>query len=319
VRLKGHGTYDSHVPMNLYTNVHQLEVRGKVIVILLVQTCQICRAFLWYDPLHVPCQVPDCHKFSQNVDWKYAAIRDNDGVRPKNRCVVTRLFVILITVWGCINATVASAEDRPVLVELFTSQGCSSCPPADDLFSDLAHQPGVVALAFHVDYWDYIGWKDSFAQPLFTLRQKLYARRHSERMVYTPQVIVQGQEFMVGSKAMDIASAIKRQSHKDTGIEIRAERDGANVLISIDGTAVDPNVIPNIFVAEYEPTQTVDILLGENKGHSLTYTNIVKSISLVGTYTPPHFEKSISDMPAPVAIFVQDRDHGVVLAAQILR
>ncbi len=124
---------------------------------------------------------------------------------------------------------------------------------------------------------------------------------------------------MVGSKAMDIASAIKRQSHKDTGIEIRAERDGANVLISIDGTAVDPNVIPDIFVAEDEPTPTVDIVLGENKGQSLTYTNIVKSISLVGTYAPPHFEKRISDMPAPVAIFVQDRDHGVVLAAQILR
>ena len=99
------------------------------------------------------------------------------------------------------------AEDAPVVVELFTSQGCSSCPPADELLREMSKRPDVIALAFHVDYWDYIGWKDEFAHPGFTKRQKAYAKAAGERMVYTPQMIVHGVVRVVGHEPEALAAA----------------------------------------------------------------------------------------------------------------
>ena len=102
----------------------------------------------------------------------------------------------------------AAAADRPVVVELYTSQGCSSCPPADAILAELADREDVIALAFHVDYWDYIGWKDIFADPANTLRQRNYARVAGARSVYTPQMIVDGQDHVVGTKPMKLAEHI---------------------------------------------------------------------------------------------------------------
>src|SRR6056297_2439763 len=103
----------------------------------------------------------------------------------------------------------AMATSGPVVVELFTSQGCSSCPPADALLHDLAERGDVLALSLHVDYWDYIGWKDQFAQPAFTLRQKAYAVSGDRKMIYTPQMIVAGHVDVVGHKAMKVVRAIE--------------------------------------------------------------------------------------------------------------
>ena len=172
------------------------------------------------------------------------------------------LFFVMWTTLGVVSSAV-SAEDRPVLVELFTSQGCSSCPPADALMAQYSKEPGVVALAFHVDYWDYIGWKDIFAQPVFTLRQKLYARRNTENMVYTPQVIVQGQDLMVGSKGMDIASAVKRHSHINTGLDLSVYRESGDLVIDITGRDIDASITPDVFLVELLPSHTVQILKGE--------------------------------------------------------
>ena len=106
----------------------------------------------------------------------------------------------------------AVAQDRPaVLLELFTSQGCSSCPAADALFRDvLSKHSDLLTLSLHVDYWDYIGWKDSFAKRQFTTRQKTYAQRSGRKSVYTPQVIVNGQDHVVGSNATAIKDAVAR-------------------------------------------------------------------------------------------------------------
>ena len=106
----------------------------------------------------------------------------------------------------------AVAQDRPaVLLELFTSQGCSSCPAADALFRDvLSKHSDLLTLSLHVDYWDYIGWKDSFAKRQFTTRQKTYAQRSGRKSVYTPQVIVNGQDHVVGSNATGIKDAVAR-------------------------------------------------------------------------------------------------------------
>lgn len=231
---------------------------------------------------------------------------------------VVMLFFVMWTTLGVVSSAV-SAEDRPVLVELFTSQGCSSCPPADALMAQYSKEPGVVALAFHVDYWDYIGWKDIFAQPVFTRRQKFYARRNAENMVYTPQVIVQGQDLMVGSKGMDIASAVKRHSHIDTGLDLSVYRESGDLVIDITGRDIDANITPDVFLVELLPSHTVQILKGENKGKEITYHNIVKSMSRIGTYQSPKWTKRVKAMGQSFAVIVQDRDHGPVLAAQILR
>ena len=98
---------------------------------------------------------------------------------------------------ACVSTAYAEAKSV-VVVELFTSQGCSACPPADAVLQDLAEKPHVLALAFHVDYWDYIGWKDTFAQPVFTQRQKTYAKRLGRKHVYTPQMIINGHHDVVG-------------------------------------------------------------------------------------------------------------------------
>ena len=234
---------------------------------------------------------------------------------------MTRVFAILLgTVLAVFGGNFAAqAEERPVLVELFTSQGCSSCPPADAVFAQIAQQPGIVALAFHVDYWDYIGWKDSFAQDLFSARQKLYARRNDETMIYTPQVIVQGQDLLVGSKSMDIANAIKHHSHQDFGLALNVIRKGGGVDIIVEGTPRDPSLTPDVFLVEFIPNERVEILRGENKGKTIEYSNIVRSISLVGTAQGQKWVHSVPSVGSSVAVFVQDRDQGPVLAAQMLR
>ena len=98
-----------------------------------------------------------------------------------------------------------AAQDSPVVVELFTSQGCAACPPADALLGELARHEDVIALALHVDYWDYIGWEDVFARPEFTQRQHAYGHAAGSTVVYTPQMIVGGQERVVGVRPMAVA------------------------------------------------------------------------------------------------------------------
>jgi len=111
------------------------------------------------------------------------------------------LAAVTLTPAGQANA------DGPVVVELFTSQGCSSCPPADKILGELAKRDDVIALSLHVDYWDYLGWKDDFASPAHTARQQGYATALGERMMFTPQMIIGGTDSVVGSRAMELISA----------------------------------------------------------------------------------------------------------------
>lgn len=232
-----------------------------------------------------------------------------------------RIFRVLVglCIAVALSAQSASAKDKPVLVELYTSQGCSSCPDADVLFQDLVKRPGVVGLAFHVDYWDYIGWQDVFARPEYTQRQKSYAKRNGAKMVYTPQVVVQGQEFAVGSKPMDVAQAIKTQSHVETGVDVTLNRSANGITVSVIGTLPKQAKNAVIYVAEFIPSQQVDIQAGENAGRVWTYSNIVTRLTPLARYTPPKFEQALTGFGNHVAVFVQMGDHGPVLAADITR
>ena len=189
---------------------------------------------------------------------------------------------ILLGVALLLSPVVAKAES-PVVVELYTSQGCSSCPPADRLLSELASHDYIIALALHVDYWDYLGWADIFASPAFSNRQRLYARQWGERSVYTPQIVVQGVNYMVGSRSDEIQRQIMQAEGNAAKVSLSAHNNGANIRIELapvggQGREAD------IQLVRYSPGESVTIERGENAGKTIEYVNIVESWENLGRW-----------------------------------
>lgn len=214
----------------------------------------------------------------------------------------------------------SQAAASPVVVELYTSQGCSSCPPADALVAELAKRNDVIPLALHVDYWDYIGWKDSRAQPAFTARQKAYAREAGQRTVYTPQMIVGGIDHVVGYKPMELAKLIDHQGDMPPYLEFSAVRNGGTV--DIRAAAIADN-LPEMVVqlVRYMPSDTVEIRSGENAGRTITYANTVTEWRVLGTWdgkAPLRMRVEVSGSN-PVVVILQAEGPGPIKAAAVLR
>jgi len=213
-------------------------------------------------------------------------------------------------------AGMAQAAERLVVVELFTSQGCSSCPPADAILGELATRSDVLPLALHVDYWDYIGWKDIFASPEFTERQRAYARTAGKRSIYTPQMVVGGADHVIGTKPMKLAQLIERHGEKADALAIDAHRRGNRFEISARTLAAQPGRYA-VLLVRYLPSETVAIRRGENAGRSLTYHNIVAELEVIGRWNGrDDFEASAeASGPGRHAVLVQGEDHGPIVAA----
>lgn len=181
------------------------------------------------------------------------------------------------------------AESVPVrtVIELFTSQGCSSCPPADEMLKRFAEDPGVVALSLPVDYWDYLGWKDTFASPRNSERQRAYAKARGDGAIYTPQMVVNGAIHVNGAQKADIEQAIDLTA-KNTAlqrVQIRFWQE-SNTLNIVAGGA-DPGRVINeatVWLGLVQPSGTVEIAQGENAGNKLTYTNIVRELTPIGLW-----------------------------------
>ncbi len=172
---------------------------------------------------------------------------------------------------------------RPVVVELYTSQGCSSCPPADELLGELAGQPGVLALSFHVDYWDYIGWKDPFAAAQYTERQRDYAAKLGLRYIYTPQIVVDGRHDVVGSKRRAVTRAIEESAKTEPAVTVTLEdADGGRVRLSA-GTA--PAGGATVWLVTFDDSHKTQVARGENSGRALTNSNVVREMTALGTWT----------------------------------
>ena len=215
----------------------------------------------------------------------------------------------------------AQADGHPVVVELFTSQGCSSCPPADDLFRDLARRSDVIALSLHVDYWDYIGWADTFAQPAFTERQKGYAHAAGERMIYTPQMVVGGAVHVAGTKPMRLAEAIERLGEVPVAVDLTVRREGTEVEIAAEARQADPGPLV-VQMMRYSPEETVQIGRGENAGRTVTYANVVTELATLGVWdgrAPLVMRVTIDGRPDPVVVVLQREGHGPVVAAALAR
>ena len=220
---------------------------------------------------------------------------------------------------GCAGLAVPlHAADRPVVVELFTSQGCPSCPPADRFFEQLAARDDVLALSLHVDYWDYIGWEDTFGSHAHTARQRGYAAAAGRKMVYTPQMIVNGADHLVGSRYRDVTDVIDKHLAQpgDSGLQLVARRAGGQV--HIEARSARPREMPLVVqLARYIPEATVDITRGENAGKTITYSNIVTELVEVATWDTQGPLALEIDWPegAPLAVLLQYPDHGTIEAA----
>jgi hypothetical protein len=188
---------------------------------------------------------------------------------------------------------IAAAPAPKAVVELFTSQGCSSCPPADLYVGELSSRPDVIALSLPVDYWDYLGWKDTLAQPAFTARQRAYASARGDKQVYTPQVIVNGMKPIVGSDRARIESLIAKSAHAGAlAVPVRVNEARSVVTVEIGqgtgGAAAEVWLLPIVKARE------VAIGRGENTGRTITYVNVVRNMTKLGDWSgkPARFEIS---------------------------
>jgi hypothetical protein len=230
-----------------------------------------------------------------------------------------RHFAILAGGLWFAAAGAATAQSKPaVVVELYTSQGCSSCPPADEFMAQLVANPDVIALALHVDYWDYIGWKDDFADPAFTERQKEYARAIGSRTIYTPQMIVNGKDRIEGHNPEAVEALVRMHLEAPASASVMLQRDGDLLTIRATPSAGVTLQGPlTVNLVRYLPSETVTIERGENAGRTLTYHNVVTSFETVGEWAgdaPLALEVTVSG-PDPIAVFLQSKGPGAVLAA----
>lgn len=222
----------------------------------------------------------------------------------------------------CLTSTTALAESKPMVVlELFTSQGCSACPPADSLLHQMAEDNSdILALSFHVDYWDYIGWTDTFGDAANVDRQKTYARRFHERMIYTPQIVVQGLAGEVGHKAKKIEALVEKVRGAGAKAKIDLIRQGDMLTIAVAPTGAGVGE-SELHLVRFMPSATVKIGRGENSGRELSYTNVVRSWQVIDLWNgeaPATLTVPLTgDLPA--AVLVQGRHQGDVFAAAAVR
>lgn len=212
-------------------------------------------------------------------------------------------------------ASPLAADTAPVVVELYTSQGCSSCPPADDYFHrELAGREDVIALAFHVDYWDYIGWKDIHADPAYTQRQHSYARAAGHRSVYTPQMIVNGKDHVVGAHPDKVEGFIKTHKKSAAPVELSISRDGNQLRIK--ATATQPKPM-QVHVIRYKQAEKVSIKRGENAGRVLTYANIVSEWKTVKDWNGRSALSTNVRVKgdAPIVVLIQSENGGPIETA----
>lgn len=225
-------------------------------------------------------------------------------------------------VFGAARAFAGEGQ-APVLVELFTSQGCSSCPMADALMSELVKRGDVIGLSYNVDYWDYIGWRDTLALPGNAVRQKDYVNALGLTNPYTPQMVIDGTVDVAGSrKAQVLAQIDKRLAGRKARISLPLSltREGAEVKIDVGGAAGGTGSPAAVWVARIVRSQSVTIGGGENRGRAITYSHVVRSLTAVSRWTgTPLSLKLPARDPAVVSdaavVWVQSGGMGEVLAA----
>lgn len=221
------------------------------------------------------------------------------------------------TILSVFAALSAAAQEDPVVIELFTSQGCSSCPPADRLLHELVKRDDVIGLALHVDYWDYIGWKDEYADPDHTLRQRAYARNGGRSMIYTPQMVINGQHDVVGAQIRELDQMIKAHQAAAPEAAVAAVRSGQEVTVRVTPIDLPAGETYDVRIVQYTPLRHASIRRGELAGHDLDYANVVESWQMAGRWDG-NYEQTFSaqlESDLPAVVLVQRAGHGPIIAA----
>lgn len=218
-----------------------------------------------------------------------------------------------------VSPDAADAADDVVMVELFTSQGCSSCPPADANLGKLANREDIIALSMHVDYWDYLGWRDTFARREHTLRQISYRDAMGARVIYTPQVVVQGRFDVPGYRPDQIDEAIGAAYRLSSASSIKIQR--ADGMLKAVVTSKGDASRCTIWVASYNRSATVEIQRGENAGERITYHNVVDKLMRVGSRESNAPQEVALPQPDPgsgVAVWLQDDETQRILSVSFI-
>ncbi len=242
----------------------------------------------------------------------------------------TALIAGVLCSWPAASDAVAQTTPGPApkaILELFTSQGCSSCPPADALMQSYANRGDVIALSFSVDYWDYLGWKDTLANPKNSARQRAYAKQRGDGRIYTPQMVVNGQTHTLGSSAQEIdqaidASAAQFAKHR-IPVVVRSE---AGQLIIETGNAPDGAGIKdaNIWLALIQREVSIPVKGGENHGRTITYYNVVREMTPVGMWSGKAMtirldrEAILQPGAGSCAVLIQSGKAGPIIGAAML-
>jgi hypothetical protein len=235
---------------------------------------------------------------------------------------------LLIAGFVIASATATQAGEPRAVLELFTSQGCSSCPPADRLVGQFANDPSVVALSVPIDYWDYLGWRDTLAKPAHSARQRAYARARGDGQVYTPQIVVNGSADALGSDQAAIERAIVQTDHK-TGVmslPVLLAVNNGTLNVSVSGADNAP-AAAEVWLCPLAKAVPVAIGRGENRGHTITYHNVVRNWLKLGTlsaaqssWNVPIAQITTAEGIDAAAVMVQEGSHekpGIILGAAL--
>lgn len=231
------------------------------------------------------------------------------------------LLAVSLGLAGVANAS--SAASKLTVVELFTSQGCNSCPPADLFLGELAKRDGILVLSWNVEYWDYLGWKDTLARPGNSDRQRAYNRHLGRPGVYTPEMVIQGMYQVPGSDRAAVEDKIATaQSKEGHHLDITVDKAPETLTVRVAANhEVAPEIPCDISLVKYEKAHTVPVHKGENRGEKLTYTNVVTGVERLGVWQGGVVELQIDKASLSRegnAILIQEGAGGPVLAAHVI-
>lgn len=250
------------------------------------------------------------------VSGQWSVVCEGSGHRSQ---VTGRLFIFLF-----LFLLPLPAAAGPVVVELFTSQGCVACPPADEIFGELIEEhDDILALSFHVDYWDQRGWKDPFSLPEATDRQRSYAGAMGSSRLFTPQVVVDGQWSFIGTKKKAISEAIRERRHDDDPtlpVTLEKTAKGLKVQVMPDKEH-DIRGEADIWLATYSGTDSTRVQRGENWGHTLTNHRSVKQMLYLGKWNENPLTLDLDFVPDAegAAVLVQRPNGGRIVGAAMLK
>jgi hypothetical protein len=200
------------------------------------------------------------------------------------KCSLTRRNVLAYGAAAMFARPVFAAVKRPVIVELFTSQGCSSCPPADAYLKMLKQEPDVLALSYHVDYWDYLGWRDTLGGAEFSERQYDYAESRGDKNVYTPQMIINGGNHFVGSQRNQVSGAIASAKAEEAADWVDMDMSDNKTDVTITIPAGNPMREATLWLMAFAPSISTEIKKGENAGKTVEYHNVVRKMVPAGMW-----------------------------------